>query len=274
MFRHRLADDHVGCEVNASSLVVEESSLKGDSMKVSNLTRFCPMIAGMFALLTLPSTVASAQSADEIVQKMRDTYAALNSYTDTGVIVREYGVIDRHTFSTHFNRAPRHFLLDFHKQGVDRYVVWGDPDAFHTWWKTTKQTIDYPNPNNTPAVTLSGLPTQSAVLKIPTLLYSKAKLGGDFTNFAEVKLEGKEVIRGRQCYRLTGKASDSYAASGKEVNIRKMTLWIDAESFLLWQVREEWPPMGDTATRMTTTYEPQANPTADNAKFKFTPPGE
>ena len=240
--------------------------------KMLHISRAKRWLAVFGPVVLLGATWAHAQTASDILQKMRDTYGALNSYADSAVMVREYGATDRHTFATYFNRAPRHFLLDFHKQGGDRYVVWGDPDGFHTWWKTTKQTTDYPNPNNTPAITLSGPPTQSGVVKIPTLLYSKASLGGDFTNFADVKLEGSEVIGGHHCYRLKGKASDSYAASGKEVNIRKMTLWIDAESFLLREVREEWPPVGGTATRMTTTYEPQANPALDDAKFKFTPP--
>jgi hypothetical protein len=49
-------------------------------------------------------------------------------------------------------------------------------------------------------------------------------LGGDFASFAAGKLDGTEVIAGHRCYRLAGQASDSYAASGKEVNIRKMTI--------------------------------------------------
>jgi outer membrane lipoprotein-sorting protein len=97
-------------------------------------------------------------------------------------------------------------------------------------------------------------------------------LGGDFASFAAGKLDGTEVIAGHRCYRLAGQASDSYAASGKEVNIRKMTIWIDAESFLIRQVREEWPPVGGTAPQMTTTYQPQANPPIEEAKFKFVPP--
>jgi outer membrane lipoprotein-sorting protein len=248
-----------------------------NSMLVRKMRYRFHSIAHWLVLAHLPLLVevnARAQSADDILKRMRDAYGALNSYADSAVIVSEYGATDRHTFATYFNRSSRHFLLDFHKQGGDRYVVWGDPDGFHTWWKTTKQTTDYPNPSNAAAITLSGPPTQSAVVKIPTLLYSKANLGGDFTNFANAKLEGNEDVGGHRCYRLTGKASDSYAASGKEVNIRKMTLWIDAESSLLRRVREEWPPVGGTATRTTTTYEPQANPTIEQDKFKFVPPAQ
>jgi outer membrane lipoprotein-sorting protein len=229
------------------------------------------LLASLAVLIVGP---ARAQHAADILQKMRDAYGAMKSYSDTGVIIHEYGVTDRHTFTTYFNRAPRHFFLDFHKQGGDRYVIWGDPDAFHTWWKATRQTTDYANPNNTPAISLSGPPTKNAVLKVPALLYSKANLGGDFNNLADVKLDGTEEIAGRRCHRLTGRASDTYSASGKEVNIRTMTIWVDADSFLLRKVREEWPPVGGTASRVTTTYEPLANPAIEDAKFKFVPPAQ
>jgi outer membrane lipoprotein-sorting protein len=235
-----------------------------------NPTRFrLPSLRVLALLASLNVATVQAQSAEEIVQKMRDTYGTLNSYSDSVVMVREYGATDRHTFTTYFTRSPRHFLLDFHKQGGDRYVVWGDPDAFHTWWKTTQQTTDYPNPSNTSAITLSGPPTQNAIVKIPTLLYSKANLGGDFANFSDMKIDGEESIGGHRCYRIAGKASDKYSATGREVNVRKMTLWIDVESFLARQLREEWPPVGGTSTRVTTTYEPQANPMIEPAKFKF-----
>jgi outer membrane lipoprotein-sorting protein len=226
----------------------------------------------MAATLALLAVSARAQSADSVLQKMRDTYGAMRSYSDTGVIVNEYGVTDRHTFSTYFNRSPRHFLLEFNKQGGDRYVIWAEAEAFHTWWKITAQQMDYPNPNNAPAISMSGRNTTGAALKVPALLYSKVDLGGDFNNLADMALDGTENIGGQPCYRLVGRASDRYAATGKEVNVRKMTVWIDTSSSLLRQVREEWKAAGGGVSRVTTTYQPQANPTLDDAKFTFTPP--
>ena len=229
-------------------------------------------IADLFCSTLLCAFFAQAQSADQILQKMRETYGAMKSYADTGVIVNEYGATDRHTFSTYFNRTPRHFLLDFRKQGGDQYVIWADPDGFHTWWKTTTQQTDYPNPNNAPAISLSGQNTRSAALKAPALLYSKVNLGGDFNNFADVTLDGTEDIAGHRCYRLVGRASDTYATTAKEVNIRKMTVFIDAASSLLRQVREEWKAAGGGFNRLSTTYQPQANVAVEEARFKFVPP--
>ncbi len=222
--------------------------------------------------LALLGAAANAQNAGEILNRTRATYGAMRSYADTGVVVYEYGTAsqDRHAFTTSFNRAPRHFLLDFRKQGGDRYVIWGDPEAFHTWWKTTGAQYDYPNPNNAGAISGSGRNTFGAGMKIPTLLYSKTPLGGDFNNFADVALEGTEEIGGHRCYRLSGKASDVYAASGREVNVRRFTVWIDAESFLIRKSREEPKvTLPGQRSRVTTTFEPQANPALDDRRFQF-----
>jgi outer membrane lipoprotein-sorting protein len=226
----------------------------------------------VLAFILAFGAMAHAQSVENILQKTRDTYAAMKSYADTGVIVREYGATDRHTFTTYFIRAPRHFLLDFKKEGGDRYVIWADADAFHTWWKTTAQQTDYANPKNAPAISLSGQNTGNSALKIPTLLYSKVDLGGDFNNFVDATLDGTEEIGGRRCYRVLGRASDSYAATSREVNVRKMTVWIDTESSLIRQIREEWKGAAGSVLRTTTTYQPQANPAIDPAKFNFVPP--
>jgi len=49
---------------------------------------------------------------------------------------------------------------------------------------------------------------------------------------------------------------------------------VDVETQLVRQVQEDTPrgvPAG-TVLRITTTFEPQANPTLDDARFRFTPP--
>jgi len=51
-------------------------------------------------------------------------------------------------------------MFDYRKpQRRPEIVIWGDPDAFHVWWKTTGQVTEYPNPKNTGAITLSDFPT-------------------------------------------------------------------------------------------------------------------
>jgi outer membrane lipoprotein-sorting protein len=225
------------------------------------------------ALLGLRATEPTLAAADDVMQRSRAMYQALHSYADTGVVLKEYGTStkDRHTFTTSFNRSPRRFVLDFHIQGGDQFVVWGDPDAFHKWSKVTGQQFDYPNPDNIGAFNSSGYNTYSTVSKVPTLLYGKAPLLSDFANFADLEDGGAETIDGHRCLRVLGTSRDVYAATGKEVNVRKMTVWIDADSLLIRKVLEEWKPLPGQISRVTTTYSPQANPTIDDTRLRFTP---
>jgi outer membrane lipoprotein-sorting protein len=131
---------------------------------------------------------------------------------------------------------------------------------------------DYPNPNNVGAFVGTEVQTAGASNKIPPLLYSKASLPSGFANFSDAVLEGDEDVGGHKCHRVTGTAKDVYAATGREVNLRKMTVWIDDESLLIRQIVEEWKPLPGQISRVTTTFEPQANPVLDDDRFKFTPP--
>lgn len=235
---------------------------------------FAFAVLGGAAALLAAAPVRPLLAADDVMQRSRAVYAQLQSYADTGTVVNEYGsdATDRHTFVTRFNRAPRRFYLEFNKQGGDRFVIWGDPDAYHTWWKTTGQEYDYPNPNNAPALSQSGRNTGGASTKIPTLLYAKAALLSDFSNFTDGELDGDEAVNGHRCHRILGTTRDVYQATGKEVNVRKFTVWIDAESLLIRKVVEEAKALPGERNRTITTFEPQANPTIDEAKFRFTPP--
>ena len=220
----------------------------------------------------------SGRQAAGILAQSRARYASLNSYADTGVVLHEYGVAgsqgrERHTFTTYFNHAPRGFYFDFQKESGDRYVIWGDPEAFHTWWKTTGVKSDYPNPDNIGAFSTSGPPTLGSALMIPTLLYSKAPLQGAFTNFKDAVEDGTEEVGGHRCRRLVGTAKDVYGATGRESNVRRMTVWIDAESLLIRKVVEvPKDVLPGHVDKTTTTFEPQANPAPDESRFRFTPP--
>jgi outer membrane lipoprotein-sorting protein len=227
--------------------------------------------------MVLTSSPARSVAADDVLARSRAMYAALKSYADTGTVEHEYGPTsararDRHAFTTFFNRAPRRFYFDFKKDSGDRYVIWGDPEAFHTWWKTTNVKEDYPNPGNIGAFSTSGPLTAGSAMKIPTLLYSKADLQGPFTNFTDAVNDGMEDINGHKCYRLGGTAKDIYG-TGRESNVRALTVWIDAESLLIRKLVEvPKDQLPGHFNRTTTTFEPQPNQALDESRFKFTPP--
>jgi len=221
-------------------------------------------------VIAVGSVRGAASDADDILQRTRAMYGAFRSYADTGVVVSEYGAAstDEFKFVTWFSRSPRRFFLE---SSSGQFVIWGDPDAFHTWTKVTGDQYDYPNPNNAPAIAMSSQQTHGVSSVVPPLLYAKAPLGGVFNNFTDATVDGIETLGSRRCHRIFGTTRDVYATTGREVNIRKLTVWIDVDSLLIRKVREEWRPLPGQRSRNTYLYEPQANPPIDDSRFQFNP---
>jgi outer membrane lipoprotein-sorting protein len=236
------------------------------------MNRSLRFMSACVAVLAVCSSASRLTAAGDVLQRSRAMYSALGSYADTGAVIVEYGAgsKDRHTFTTYFRRAPRGFWFDFRKDSGDRYVIWGDPDAFHSWWKTTGVKYDYPNPNNIDAFSLAGPNTYGSALKVSTLIYSKMQ--GPFSNFSDAVLDGSEIVGGHQCHRLVGTTYDTYGATGRQTNVRKLMVWIDADLLLVRKVVEERKPLPGYVDRVTTMFEPQANPTLDDSRFRFAPP--
>lgn len=233
--------------------------------------------AATLAAFASPAT-ASPRAADVLAQ-VRALYAGLRSYADSGTVVNEFGSNPRdpsretHRFRTAFRR-PRSFVFDFVKHGgKDRYVVWGDDQAFHSWWLTTGVQYDYPKGQGAGAFGTGSAQTKGSLVMISPLLFAGAGLSGTLTQVRDVEEDGKEAINGHDCIRLAGVAKDVYP-SGKEVNVRKVIVWIDAKSMLVRRVFEDTPrgSMANSVSRYYTTFEPVANPTLGDARLTFTPP--
>ncbi len=226
----------------------------------------------------LSPTSASRAAADVLAQS-KATYAALQTYSDSGTVLHEFGSNPKnpskevHRFHTNFRR-PRSFLFDFVKSNAaDRYVVWGDDQAFHGWWRTTGLQYDYPKGQGSGAFSGAATQTKGSILLIPPLLFTGAGLSGTLTQFGDAEDDGKEAINGHDCYRITGVAKDVYQ-TGKEVNVRKVIVWIDVKTMLIRRVFEDTPrsTMANWVSRYYTTFEPMANPKLDDGRFAFTPP--
>jgi hypothetical protein len=216
-------------------------------------------------------------------------YAGLKSYADVGTIVDEYpGVVDRYKFKTFFRRESHDLLLDF--QGISSFtkaanftsdltgrhlVIWmmnGDLKRFD---QETKTLDHYPKEggNQPGALNNAGYSTKGASTLIPSMLYSKAALLSTLKEIEEIHLDGMEQLGGRRCHRLVGVAASQYQ-TGRRVNVRPVTIWLDAETLLIRKLFEGTPegaPL-DSYRRFTVTLEPQANPTLDDGKFQFTVP--
>lgn len=219
----------------------------------------------------------NAVSAEDILAKTRAVYAALNSYADTGKILVEYGSATDpaksvHTFHTYF-RKPRSFYFDYQKLPTSgRLVLWTEPQSVHGWWQDTGNEDEYPMSNGTTPFIMSTYPTQGTSVLISALLFPKSNLGGTMRELGEMTDAGMEAVSGAKCYKLQGLAKSVYQ-TGHEVAKRRVTLWIDAETMLVRQVREE--DLGGAAvnvSRQTVTLTPHANPTLDDDHFKFTAP--
>ena len=216
--------------------------------------------------------------AEDVLTRSRALYASLRSYADTGSMTSEYGpkgavITEHHTFKT-FYRAPRSFYFEFNKDaGTDRFVVWSDATAFRTWWAATGVTDTYAPGSGTEAFAIGAVPTANTITNIPPLLFSTAGLAGTLTELRDASVTGTESISGHTCQKVSGVAKSVYGATGNEVNVRKVTVWVDAETALVRRIVEDSSgvPAGNTS-RSTVTYEPQANPTLDDSKFRFTAP--
>jgi len=240
------------------------------------------LLAG--AMCTRP--LAAQSGGGSLLDRSIALYPTLASYADTGTVVREApGMVDREKFRTYYRRDSRDFYFDY--QGVDsksgsmtldmsakRLVLWmikGEMQAFNQQLKT-HDTI--PPQGNQPAVLQGAVAgTHGTSTLIPSLIYVKANLNGTIRQIRQATDAGVETVGSRRCHKLIGMAAEYYP-SGQMTNVRQVTVWIDAESLLVRKVFEDTPrgyPLG-SYSRLTVTIEPQANPTLDDGKFRFTVP--
>jgi outer membrane lipoprotein-sorting protein len=241
--------------------------------------RICTSTGGIGLMLLCLAALPTFAVDDDILARSRATYAALRSYADTGTVDVEFGpsgavIKERHTFTTYY-RAPRLFYFDFNKhQQADRFVVWSDEEAFHTWWRTTGVESTYPKGQGATAFVTAAMPTKNSITQTAPLLFSTAGLVGTLTEFGDASVVGKEAVGGRECHKLVGVARSVYPATQHVTNVRKTTVWIDTETLLVRKIVEDAPrgtPAG-TVSRVTTTFQPQANPTLEDSRFQFVPP--
>jgi hypothetical protein len=240
--------------------------------------RCAPIALGLSALL-VAWTPAVPLTGVDLLAKSRAAYAGLKAYSDTGLVVTEAGnaggmALDRFTFKT-FYRAPRYFYFDITKQADSaRFLIWSDADAFHTWWSVTGVEDEYPRGTGASAFVNSAGPSGGYVMYIAPLLFPQVGLAGTLNEIGETELAGSETIGGHACHKLTGVAKSAYTATGHEFAARKVSIWIDQQSLLVRKVFEDTPRgMGaGWISRVSVTFEPQANPSLDDAKFKFTVP--
>lgn len=218
-------------------------------------------------------------------------YATLTSYADTGTVEREApGILDKSKFTTYVRRPTRDLYFDYQTltstnpatrftidMSVHRTVIWMFKGEMETYgfYSKSHEVINAENGGQVRALQGAGHATSGTSMLVPSLLYTQARLPSTFLQIEEATVAGTEEIGGRRCHKVTGVAA-AYYPSGQRTGVRPVTVWIDAETQLIRRVFEDTAkgtPAG-SFNRTTITYEPQANPTLDDAKFRFTVPGQ
>ncbi|WP_116811609.1 hypothetical protein [Steroidobacter cummioxidans] len=227
----------------------------------------------------VPKTSERAVAPDpvELLTKVRATYAALQSYSDQGMIVLEEQPIgatlirERYSFETRYS-APRRFYFDFRKgAGADaeRFVIWCGGETFSSWWSATQVKEEYPQGQGAQAFAMGMLPTSGTALLIPPLLFQNAGLQGALMTMTEPKYGGTQKLGGRLVHLLTGSVRLNHWSD----SVRVTTLWVDAETLMIRKVFEDSPTgQGAAIQRATTTFEPVPKARLDAAAFHFAPP--
>jgi outer membrane lipoprotein-sorting protein len=212
-------------------------------------------------------------------------YATLGSYADTGTVSEAIaGMIHETTLRTWFRRATRDLYFDYQPQrtvypklnghvvdiSANRLVIWMFQGRMQSYSFYFKRHDVVAADQQAMALKQGVAGTSGVYALIPGLLYPKAQLPGTILQLEQAALTGMEDIAGRRCHRIDGEAAEYYP-SGRRTHVRKVTIWIDADSKLIRRIREDHVTGGGSHV-LTVTLDPQANPAIDDARFSFAVP--
>lgn len=233
------------------------------------------------------ATRTATYDTNEVLAKMRAAYGGLTSYADSGTVLDEStGFTDRWTFRTFFTREPNNLFIEVrgvaseYKIGsrvpLDGHMVlWMEAGELQTWSSASQAHEVYPRAagQQVNAVRSAGFYTRNISVLIPSHLYANAGLASPVHAAEEVEADGFETVNGRKCYRLLGVERWRYP-SGQETGVRAITIWIDAETYLIHKIFQDTPkgyPRNEISRR-TTTIKPRANPKLTPSQFRYTVP--
>ena len=243
------------------------------------------LLAGAAGPAPHRDTVPARLTAEDVLQRTKALYPTLRSYSDSGTVKLDRGSFATYsTFRTYFVNTPRNFLFDHsdtHAQYpairiplTERLVIWMLHGRLTAWHSASGTLQEYPEGSNQVAPFVGSVAgTNGASVLIPSLIYVQANLVNTIQELGDVTSAGTEMLRGRPCHKLMGIARSVYP-SGQVTNVRPVTVWIDAETYLIRQVFSDTPkgwPAGQIA-QLTITYEPHLNPPLPDSLFGFTVP--
>jgi hypothetical protein len=254
------------------------------------LNSVLPVALGILVTSATPDTGTvrrTAFDAEDVLAKSRAAYAALTSYADSGTVLDETtGFTDRSTFRTLFLRDPRYLLIEYravaseyksgHRLPLNSHIVlWMENGELQTWHSRTQahETYSADGGQQVNALKSSAYGTAGISVLIPSHLYGKSGLASAVHATEEPEADGFEPVNGRRCFRILGVERWRYP-SGQVTGVRPITLWIDAETFLIHKIIQDTPkgmPRGSIGRR-TTIIKHQANPELEPVQFRFAVP--
>jgi len=191
------------------------------------------LLAGGAGTMAISQTMSSDKlSAQKIFQKTEDTYAALSSYSDSGVIVENVG---NRTFKTTFNlrlQRPNLYRVDWSQAVTPTFsntgVVWSAGNG--DFVQLVKQAKPEKSQNMEMALAAATGVSGTASSIIPGIFF-KLKLD-KILNPTDTTLQkqGDENVNSVDCYVVS-----STADQGKAVKKTTTTLWIGKQDFLIHQ---------------------------------------
>ena len=232
--------------------------------------------ASAIALSLTRFAKAQEEAEPDALTPLRERYAALETYADTGTVLVEQQwdkteIRQSGKFTTLY-RTPRNFFFDFTEDpdtGTDRFVIWCDGGDFQSWWATTNQHEIYDGGRGANAFLLAEYPTIGTSMAIAGLIFARAEIGGPVAGLTDIREAGEEEFGGRVFRRI---AADTIVA-GSVIRPHPTTLLIDPLSLLLHRLVEDTPPGSVGLDRRTTTFTPEANVHIEDRSFSFAVPG-
>lgn len=225
----------------------------------------------LIGVLTAHIAAGESISGDRLLADVRAKYAALETYSDAGILVVESKPIgattirEQLTFVTRF-QASRRFYFDAKKQTGERFVIWCPDDTFHSWWSATQVHEAYGRGEGANAFAMGALPTFGSALLIPPLLFQSAGLQGALMTMQQPRYLGIEMLDNRRMHKLIGSVRENHWND----SVRETTLWVDAETLLVHKIFEDTPSgMGAAIQRTTTTLKPRLPPRFEADAFVF-----
>jgi len=245
------------------------------------------LLAALSVVLAPAPNRDATFDAEDALKRSYAAYAALTTYADSGTVeVQTSGFVDRYVFRTYFTRQPRNLFLGFRYveseyndgyklKGNEEFVIWMENGNLQTFDAKTQEHQTYPEDGGRQvhALNSASYTTKGVSVLVPSLIYTKAGMASMIQATEEAASAGTETVDGRPCLKVMGIERWRYP-SGQVTGVRPITIWIDAESYLIRKIFEDTPKsMGrGVIERRTITFRPHANPALEPTRFRYTVP--